>query len=153
MYIIFKDKNSKKKSQSSRNQGYFSFFSFLLGDRRIRIRVQEAQKHVDPADPDSDPQHWRLVFVCYCSSLCSDPDISKKYKMGDISKGVANTLKPAKRCTKKLYATNTDWWADCRRQFVVRTNFQRLVFSSGRWSGSSLWGLFPTRLQRQYFSS
>jgi hypothetical protein len=37
----------------------------LLGDRRIRIhtsdywiRIQEAQKHVDPEDPDSDPQHF-----------------------------------------------------------------------------------------------
>jgi hypothetical protein len=43
----------KKKSQNSRNQG-FSYY-FLLNDRRIRIRIQEAQKHVDPADPD--PQH------------------------------------------------------------------------------------------------
>ncbi len=49
MYIIFKDKKSKKKSQSSGNQG-FSYF-YLLGDGRI----QEAQKHVDPVDPDSDP--------------------------------------------------------------------------------------------------
>jgi hypothetical protein len=30
--------------------------------------------------------------VCYGSSLGSNPDISQKYKMGDISKGVANTL-------------------------------------------------------------
>ncbi len=22
------------------------------------IRIQEAQKHVDPVDPDPDPQHW-----------------------------------------------------------------------------------------------
>jgi hypothetical protein len=26
----------------------------LLDDRRIRIRIQEAQKHVDPVDPDPD---------------------------------------------------------------------------------------------------
>ncbi len=32
------------------------FLLFLLNDRRIRI--QEAQKHVDPVDPDPDPQHW-----------------------------------------------------------------------------------------------
>jgi hypothetical protein len=31
------------------------------------------------------------------SSLGSNPDISEKYKMGDISKGVANTLQPAKK--------------------------------------------------------
>jgi hypothetical protein len=39
---------------------------FLLGDRRIRIhtsyywiriRIQEAQKHTDPPDPDSE--HWK----------------------------------------------------------------------------------------------
>ena len=36
------------------------FLTILLNDRRIRI--QEAQKHVDPVDPDSDPdpQHWIL---------------------------------------------------------------------------------------------
>jgi hypothetical protein len=28
----------------------------------------------------------------YGSSLDSNPDISQKYKMGDINKGVANTL-------------------------------------------------------------
>jgi hypothetical protein len=27
-----------------------------------------------------------------CSSLGSNPDISQKYEMGDMSKGVANTL-------------------------------------------------------------
>jgi hypothetical protein len=46
---------------------------FLLGDKRIwirihtyvkriRIRIQEAQKHVDPVDPDSDPQHLFKVY-------------------------------------------------------------------------------------------
>ncbi len=30
--------------------------------------------------------------ACYSSSLGSNPDICQKYKMGDISKGVANTL-------------------------------------------------------------
>ncbi len=35
--------------------------------------------------------------ACYGSnSPGSNPDISQKYKMGDISKGVANTLLPAK---------------------------------------------------------
>jgi hypothetical protein len=28
--------------------------------------------------------------VCYGSSLGSNPDISQKYKMGEISKGMAN---------------------------------------------------------------
>jgi hypothetical protein len=49
-FTSFSKIKSPKKSQSSRNQG---FLLFLLGDRRIRI--QEAQKHVDLVDPD--PQH------------------------------------------------------------------------------------------------
>jgi hypothetical protein len=39
--------------------------------------------------------------ACYGSSLGSNLDISQKYKMGDMSKGVANTLKHAKKYTKK----------------------------------------------------
>jgi hypothetical protein len=39
---------------------------------------------------------------CYGISLGSNPDISQKYTMGDISKGVANTLKPAKKINKKM---------------------------------------------------
>jgi hypothetical protein len=30
--------------------------------------------------------------ACYGSSLGSNPDISQKYKIGDINKGVANAL-------------------------------------------------------------
>jgi hypothetical protein len=33
-------------------------------------------------------------------------DISQKYEMGDISKGVANTLKPAIKYTKKNFRRN-----------------------------------------------
>jgi hypothetical protein len=40
------------------------FLLFLLDERRIQIhtsdlwiRIREAQKHVDPVDPDSDPEH------------------------------------------------------------------------------------------------
>jgi hypothetical protein len=33
----------------------------LLNGRRIQIRIQEAQKHVDP-DSDPDPQHCQGVF-------------------------------------------------------------------------------------------
>jgi hypothetical protein len=39
---------------------------------------------------------------CYGSSLGSNPDISKKYKMGDISQGVANTLARQKNKIKKI---------------------------------------------------
>ncbi len=36
------------------------FLLFLFDDRRIRIRM--AQKHMDPTDPDSDPdpQHCKV---------------------------------------------------------------------------------------------
>jgi hypothetical protein len=36
------------------------------------------------------------------SSLGSNPDISQKYKMGDISNGVANTFEAAKKIYKKI---------------------------------------------------
>jgi hypothetical protein len=46
------------------------FILFMLDERRIRIwirisdlwiqiQIQEAQKHMAPTDPDSDPQHCR----------------------------------------------------------------------------------------------
>ncbi len=69
MYIIFKDKKSKR---SHKAVGIKVFLTFLLVDKRIqirsririhtsdwwiRIRIQEAQKHVDS---DSDPQHCFL---------------------------------------------------------------------------------------------
>ncbi len=41
-----------KKSKNSRNHG---FSSILLDNRRIRIRIQEAQKHTAT---DPDPQYW-----------------------------------------------------------------------------------------------
>ncbi len=44
--------------------------------------------------------------ACYGNSLGSNPDISQKYKMGDISKEVANTLYPAKKIYKKNFTLN-----------------------------------------------
>jgi hypothetical protein len=38
--------------------------------------------------------------ACYGSSQGSNTDISQKYKMGDISKGVANTPTRQKKSTK-----------------------------------------------------
>ncbi len=78
MYIIFKDKKSEK---SHKAVGIKVFLLFLLGNRRIqiririrssdwwiRIRIQEAQKHVDP---DSDPQHcFHHMKKFYTASLC-----------------------------------------------------------------------------------
>ncbi len=57
---VFKDKKSKR---SHKTLGIIRFFLlFLLADRRIRIWIREAQKHVDLVDPDSDPdpEHWFL---------------------------------------------------------------------------------------------
>jgi hypothetical protein len=53
----------------------------------------------------------KLVYSApprYGSSLGLNPDISQKYKMGDMSKGVAYTLWPAKNIQKKciLYKKN-----------------------------------------------
>ena len=48
MYIIFKDKKSKRSHKAVGIKVFLTFF--LLGDRRI----QKAQKHVDPYP---DPQH------------------------------------------------------------------------------------------------
>ncbi len=48
------------------------FLPIFATDRRIQIRIREAQKHVDPvdSDPDSDldPEHW---FTCLSVSSLS----------------------------------------------------------------------------------
>jgi hypothetical protein len=60
---FFKDKKSKRSHETVRIK---VFLLFLLDDRRIQIRnrihtsdkwilIREAQKHVDPGVPDSDP--------------------------------------------------------------------------------------------------
>jgi hypothetical protein len=41
------------------------------------------------------------ALACYGSSQGSNPDISQKYKMDNLGKGVASTLKPAKKYTNK----------------------------------------------------
>ncbi len=50
----------KKSKRSHKTLGIKFFLLFLLDDRRIRsqiwIRIREAQRHVDPVDPD--PEHW-----------------------------------------------------------------------------------------------
>ncbi len=52
---------SKIKSQKEVTKQLESrfFLLFFLDDIRIRIRIQEAQTHMDPTDPD--PQHWFTV--------------------------------------------------------------------------------------------
>jgi hypothetical protein len=51
----------------------------------------------------------------YGNSLGSNPDISQKYKMGDIIKGVANTLMPAKKCIQTKCP-----WDDCSSRQTVK---------------------------------
>jgi hypothetical protein len=51
---FFKNKTSKRSHKTIEIKVFF--FLCLLNDRRIRFWIQEAQKHVDPVDPD--PQHW-----------------------------------------------------------------------------------------------
>jgi hypothetical protein len=46
-------------------------------------------------------RRWVAKLVAHLLAKGSNPDISQKFKMGDISKGVANTLQLAKKYTKK----------------------------------------------------
>ncbi len=63
---------SKKKSQNSRNPGFSWYFCLMMegsgsgSTSHKRIRIQEAQKHVDPVDRiriGPDPQHWSKELV------------------------------------------------------------------------------------------
>jgi hypothetical protein len=53
-----------------------------------------------------------------------DPDTSQKYKMDDENKGVANTLEPAKKYTKKEYMSNANYPKNVNTQ--TREQFPRL---------------------------
>ncbi len=46
------------------------YLLFLLNDRRIRIRIQEAQNHSDPGDPDSDPDPQHCLPDIWPVALC-----------------------------------------------------------------------------------
>ncbi len=62
-YILHHFSQIKSQKEVTKQEESRFFLLFLLDDRRIRIRVQEAKKHADP-DPDSypDPQHCRWVY-------------------------------------------------------------------------------------------
>jgi hypothetical protein len=49
------------------------------------------------------------LLACYTETLCmgSDPGISKKTKMGDISKGVTN---PPKNTQRDLFSLLSQWF-------------------------------------------
>ncbi len=68
---FFKD---KKSTRSHKPVGIKVCLLFLLDDRRTRI--QEAQKHTDPTDPEPDPQHfrpWLLEQQLVMGQLCLPP--------------------------------------------------------------------------------
>jgi hypothetical protein len=59
---------SHKEVKNSSNQGFSHYFCFIKEGsgygsvpltNESRIRIQKAQKHTDPTDPD--PQHWSLL--------------------------------------------------------------------------------------------
>ncbi len=93
MYIIFKDKKSKRRHKA---EGIKVFLTFWLGDRRIqirihtsdwwiRIRIQEAQKHVDPVDPDPDPDPQHCPEQnCSCINVLTDPAIIRRRKLTEM---------------------------------------------------------------------
>jgi hypothetical protein len=63
LHLSFSKKKSQKEVTIQQEPRFFLLF--LLDDRRIRIRIQEAQKLTDPTDPDSDPdpQHWKKCTI------------------------------------------------------------------------------------------
>jgi hypothetical protein len=58
--------------------------------------------------------------ACYGRPLGSNPDISQKYKLDDMSKGVANTLFKNIRKKKKLYAL-----IKYKRHIFLTANFEK----------------------------
>jgi hypothetical protein len=54
MYLNVEDAVKSQKEVTKQLESRFILL-FLLGGRRIQIWIQEAQKHVDPVYPDSDP--------------------------------------------------------------------------------------------------
>jgi hypothetical protein len=102
----FSPKKRKSSTSKDENSVLFSIFvgHFLSSWIRIRIRNLNADPYPDPdTDPDPkpcregkksgswirDPRSAGCAPACYGSSLGSNLDISQKYKMGEINKGVA----------------------------------------------------------------
>jgi hypothetical protein len=78
--LVSKIKNQKEVTKQYKSRFFLKLF--LLNDRRIRIRYQKAQKHVDPVDPDpdsdSDPQHWFRYSI-------SSFSLSVEFKHGTLA--------------------------------------------------------------------
>jgi hypothetical protein len=54
----------KKSKRSHKTVEIKVFLTFCTNDRRIQIRIQEAQKHVEPVDSEPDLQHCLVVHLC-----------------------------------------------------------------------------------------
>ncbi len=63
---------SKIKSHAEVTKQYLGIYVFLTifaDDRRIRIRIREAQKQLDPTDPD--PQQWHDLSILSLQDMVS----------------------------------------------------------------------------------
>jgi hypothetical protein len=77
---------------------------------------------------------WRPCLLRHGSSLGSNPDNSQKYKMGDISKGVANTTPARKKYTKtnllrSLLAAFLKSCRNCFLQISLNLSFYVVFFT------------------------
>jgi hypothetical protein len=73
----------------------------------IRIRIQEAQKHVDPADPDPDPQHWLPGQLCVWRGLVPHSQVVADHQVTRSANNTPDidTFKKSKdRGEKKLFS-------------------------------------------------
>jgi hypothetical protein len=113
IYIIFKDKKSKRSHKAvGRNQGFSYYFCLVIegsgfgaGSGSIPLTngsgsgSRGTQKHLDlvDPDPDSDPQHW------YKSKINIDKTDSKQpkiYRKIHTSLCIVNILRKKSACQK-----------------------------------------------------
>ncbi len=131
---------SKKKSQkevTKQSKSRF-FLLFLLSDRRIRsrihtsdywIRIQEAQKHVDP---DSDPQHClkpsdeitKSAPIIISSKAWSKFLNENEYKNWFLVKTIDQSLEDVLPLLLTAAVSHRSWW---RRNIVCFPTFALVV--------------------------
>jgi hypothetical protein len=78
---------------------------FLLVDRRIWIRIQirEAQKHMDPENPDPGPQHCKKDSPrSFILSPPPPPNSDSKLAFTRFSDSYLDTVPPREHITKNL---------------------------------------------------
>ncbi len=79
--LLFKDKKSKR---SHKTVGIKVFLTYLLTMEvsGSGFRIQGAQKHTDPTDPDSDPQHWYRGWEAVNNCLSCVEECDKRGSAG-----------------------------------------------------------------------